>query len=88
MSRLISECGQNLRQGIMLGFGQGVLGVVIAPQSTRPPQRIFLEPRLYGYRSNGVPVYEGVPRDGAETRKERFILPSSHHPPEMRPELT
>lgn len=89
MSRFISECGQDVRQGILYGFGQsGVLGVVISPQSTRPQQRVFIDPRLCGHRSDGVPVYEGTPRDSTGAGKERFILPNAKHPPEMKPELT
>lgn len=87
-SQRVAELPKDVK-GIVYGFGPaGVLGVVITPQSERPRESVFLNHRLYGYRSNGVPVYEGTPRDGAGTKKEKFILPNAHHPPQLKPELT
>lgn len=88
MDRFISECGPDVRQGILYGFGQGVMGVVITSQSTRPQQRVFLNHKLYGHRRDGVPVYEGVLQGADGQKREKFILPNSKHPPEMKPELT
>lgn len=87
-SQRVAELPKDVK-GIIYGFGQaGILGVVISPQSTRPPQHVFHEDKLCGYRSNGVPVYEGIYQDSTGPRKERFIRPNTQHPPEVKPDLT